>query len=141
MNIRRAQPSDLETIYHFICLLEEYDLPFSSFSTGFLHNLSQPGIRYYIGEIDRVPVAMISLHTQFLLHHSAFVYEIQELFVLREHRTRGLGRQLIKFVVDLVKSEGGKLLEVASNNKRLHAHDFYLACEFKQTHKKFTMHL
>ena len=83
------------------------------------------------------PVGYISCHGQILLHHCGLVYEIQEMYVLPEYRSKGVGKILLNALLERLSNENYVLLEVASNMKRVDAHRFYEANGFLKTTYKF----
>lgn len=136
--IRQALKEDLQAIYSFINELEETLFDEAIFRTHYYHNLLQPHVHYLIAEDVGRPIGFISCQGQILLHHNGLVYEIQELFVAKEYRSKGIGAQLIKALEERIAPDDYKLLEVACNVKRKDTHRFYLVNGFRQTHYKFT---
>jgi PhnO protein len=74
---------------------------------------------------------------QILLHHNGLVYEIQEMYVLPEYRSRGVGKILLDTLIERISVDDYVLLEVCSSFKRLDAHRFYEANGFEKTTYKF----
>jgi PhnO protein len=78
--IRKAILNDVESIYKFICALENTVFDFDLFVTLFNENLKNKKNLYFVAEeINQSKiVGYISCHGQTLLHHLGLVYEIQE---------------------------------------------------------------
>lgn len=137
MLIRPANKDDVDAIHRFVCELENEQFNFELFKKCYLQNISLPYHYYLIATDVESPVGYISCHGQILLHHLGLVYEIQELFVSKEYRGQGIGRQLLQAIEVLIGKEKYELLEVASNMRRNEAHQFYLKNGFEWTSYKF----
>ncbi|HXS35169.1 MAG TPA: GNAT family N-acetyltransferase [Flavipsychrobacter sp.] len=138
IQIRSATIEDGISVYKLICELESYTLDKEVFNVNFRRNLNSSNIHYLVATMDNHIAGFISSHGQILLHHEGLVYEIQEIVVSNEHRSKGIGKKLLHELESIISKEDYKLLEVACNMKRKDAHRFYLANGFDQTHYKFT---
>ena len=139
--IRRATTSDAETVYRFICRLESEDPTREEFDSIFLKNLKDPDCYYLIAEKNGTPAAFIGMQIQRVLHHTAKIAEIIEMFVLPEYRGEGVGEMLYWHTKDIAQERGCKFFEVACNNVRSRALDFFSKMGFEKTHYKFTERL
>lgn len=97
--IRAAVSTDVETIFNFVCHLEERRFDFENFKERFSENLNSHSNIYLVAvnEEDE-PTGFISCHGQSLLHHEGKVFEIQEIYVARNWRDRGIGKALFAAV-------------------------------------------
>ncbi len=141
ITLRPACPSDLSFVYNCLCELEETTLEAAAFGRIFRANLTNPSVRYVIAESDTVPVGFLSCHVQQLLHHAGPVGEIQEMYVLPDWRSKGVGKQLVEHLADIARHEGWVNLEVTSNRRRIRTHEFYERMGFAVTHVKLVMPL
>ena len=82
-------------------------------------------------------VGYASVHAQWLLHHCGKVGEIQEMFVIADYRSKGVGSLLIQELMNVAERENFKILEVTANKKRLDTHRFYQRKGLEPTHFKF----
>lgn len=135
--IRKVNKEDIHDIYRFVCELEDEQFDFETFRSLFLQNISTPHYHYLVAVSGDKAVAYISCHGQILLHHLGLVYEIQEIFVDKEFRSKGVGKMLLQALEKLIGKEKYELLEVASHMKRKDAHRFYLDNGFECTTYKF----
>lgn len=139
ITIRKVNPSDQDTVYSFVCKLEETELDHSNFSNIFFDTINKDSNIYLIAEDDakKIAIGFISCHGQQLLHHAGWVYEIQEMFIDDSYRNIGLGKKLIQ---ELTKSLPAQTcsLEVTAQNKRIATHAFYQSAGFTSSHLKFT---
>lgn len=137
ITIRRAGEQDAETIYRFVCELEEMIFDPNLFYKYYLHNIGNSHNVYLVAEADEEVIGYIACHGQILLHHMNWVYEIHELYVDAAYRGKGLGKVLLTQLEAVLAKEEYDTLEVASNLKRERAHAFYRDNGFEQSHYKF----
>ncbi|WP_106597958.1 GNAT family N-acetyltransferase [Dyadobacter jiangsuensis] len=134
--IRLATAADREVIYDMICGLENMVLDRPGFDAAFDRNIASPNISYFLAELDRKPVGMVSCHIQPLLHHAALVSEIQEMYVEPEYRSQQVGKVLMEHVTAFAKGAGAIQMEVTSRATREQAHKFYQREGFEKSHVK-----
>jgi PhnO protein len=137
LSIRLATPGDFEAIYRFVCGLMEDTLDKEEMMRCYTECLAQPRNIYLLAVMGDEPVGYLSCHGQVLMHHCGLVCEIQELFVVDAHRSKGIGLKLLEAIRERIKDTGYKTLELSSNKRRVDAHRFYLANGFEQTSVKF----
>ena len=138
MTTREALKDDCKTVYKFICELEDTVFIYSDFEQYYFRNIDNPDIIYLVAESNGIVIGFLSCHGQYLLHHMEKVWEIQELFVHEQYRSKKAGQMLIETIEDILLEKNYRYLEVASNIKRTDAHRFYLKNGFGQTHYRFT---
>ena len=136
-----ATGDDFDFVYEAICNLENYKLDKESFMEIFKKNVSNKDIIYLILKDSNMNKAFISIHVQYLLHHSDRVAEIQEFWVDEKKRSLGYGKEIIKKIVDILKEKGINYLEVSTNKKREGAQKFYKNQGFIESHYKYTMRI
>ncbi len=139
MNIRNAKSDDLDTIFKFICELENKVFDFQIFKDIFEENLQNLNYVYYVAESDIQIVGFISFHTQKLLHHCGIVGEIQELYVIPNFRNQQIARFLVDKVKDYAQTHKLKSIEVTSNKLRTENVYIYEHLGFELSHNKLTI--
>ncbi|AXE21359.1 GNAT family N-acetyltransferase [Runella rosea] len=137
INIQGAVESDVITVYDFLCELEEEKLDFNAFQKIFNRNLKNPDCHYFMAFDEAKCVGYASVHAQWLLHHCGKVGEIQEMFVVDNYRSKGVGSLLIQELMKVAERENFKILEVTANKKRVDTHRFYERKGLEPTHLKF----
>lgn len=140
-NIRKAERNDFDAIHKFICELENETFDFDKQKEIFVQNIQQSNNIYLVAVENNSVVGFVSCHIQDLLHHGGPIAEIQEMFVVKEMRSAGIGKDLINALKQIVKERNVIQLEVTSNNNRSLTHKFYERENFKHTHKKFVLNL
>lgn len=141
VRIRFATPDDCQTVYQFVCDLEETSLDPVRFADVFARNLQNSSVWYLLAEQDGQAVGFASCHAQYVLHHAGRVGEIQELYVAPAHRGQQIGRQLVAALDALAVREGFINLEVTTNQQRTDALRFYERESFQRTHYKLVKSL
>lgn len=135
--IRAATIDDFETIYSFVCSLMEITFDKRMLRQCYQICLACPNNYYLVALNDDKAIGYLSCHGQVLLHHGGMVYEIQELYVLPEYRSEGVGKLLLHSIERHLVGDKYKLLEVASNMRRVDAHRFYETNGFDKNTFKF----
>lgn len=138
-NIRKIQNQDLDFVYKSICELENEVFDFEIFSTIFNSNVSNLNNVYLIAENENKSLGFISFHTQNLLHHCGLVGEIQEFFIDKNHRGKGIGRKLVDEILKYAEENNLKSIEVTTNKKRIENVAIYENLGFTLSHNKFTI--
>lgn len=138
VSIRPAQSGDIDTIYKYICELEEEKLDKNTFEKIFNENLTRDDIYYFVAEYSGKVAGFMSVYTQKLLHHNGTVAEIQELFIDSHARSKGIGKKLIEYARDIADKNNCKMFEVTCNVKRKDTHKFYEREGLLKSHYKFT---
>lgn len=141
IQIRSAVLQDADTLYRYICELEETQLDATAFRAVFQRNLSDPRVFYFVAESEGMVVGFVSCHVQYLLHHAGKVGEIQELFVHPDYRNQRIGHQLVEALDQLARQKRLINLEVTANQKRTQTHRFYQQLAFRPSHFKFVKEL
>ena len=141
INIRNAELEDLDTIFNFICELEDEVFDYQIFTSIFEENLQNTNYVYYVAEIENQVVGFISFHTQKLLHHCGIVGEIQEFYVAQNFRGKHIGKYLIDTIKEYAKTYQLKSIEVTTNQLRIENVNIYNRLGFKLSHNKFTINI
>lgn len=139
INIRKIQIQDLDFVYKSICELENEVFDFETFKAIFIENISNPNYLYLIAESENESLGFITFHIQNLLHHCGLVGEIQEFFIAKNHRGKGVGRKLIDGIVRYSEQNNLKSIEVTTNKKRVENVAIYESLGFTLSHNKFTI--
>jgi PhnO protein len=139
--IKAASADDLKFIYGVVCELENFSFDFDEFSLIYSKNISNPDNLYLILLEDNINIGYISLHAQSLLHHCGLIGEIQEFYINKNYRNKGLGKLLINEIEKEAKIRKLKGLEVTSNKKRIENVTIYMNLGYSLSHNKFTKSL
>ena len=136
--IRRATIADLDCIYRFVCELENELFNYDSFGLIFKDNISNSEYAYFVAILNDNVVGFISYHTQNLLHHCGRVGEIQEFYIDKDDRNKGIGKLLMAEIDKYSQINNIESSEITSNLKRIENVTIYNNMGFRLTHNKFT---
>lgn len=136
--IRPAKETDLESIYHLTCELEETELPFDQFRDIFLDLIHSKEDFVFILH-DTEVLGYLHMKMSWQLHHAALIAEIQELIIRKEFRGRHLGKKLLEHAMEEARNQGAVQVELTSNFVRKDAHAFYESAGFCKTSYKFVL--
>lgn len=139
INIRKIKNQDLDFVYKSICELENEFFDLEIFEAIFNENISNPNHLYLIAESENESLGFITFHIQNLLHHCGLVGEIQEFFIAKSHRGKGVGRKLIDEIILYSEQNSLKSIEVTTNKKRVENVLIYENLGFTLSHNKFTI--
>ncbi|MFD1601305.1 GNAT family N-acetyltransferase [Flavobacterium artemisiae] len=139
IKIRKVEKQDLDFVYKSICELENDVFDFEVFETIFNENISNPKNVYLIAESENESLGFITFHIQNLLHHCGLVGEIQEFFIDKNHRGKGVGRKLVAEILKYAEENNLKSIEVTTNKKRVENVAIYENLGFTLSHNKFTI--
>jgi PhnO protein len=136
---RQAENDDANKIFEFLCELENKVFDYQEFYLNWRNNIFGNNNVYLVAcDPDKRVVGYISCHGQTLLHHGGMVYEIQEMFVEKKSRRKGVGKILITALEERLAKRDYQSLEVSVNVNRVEPPEFYSKYGFRQTHVKFT---
>jgi len=93
--IRAAKAEDIETIFNFICKLEDTIFDSQGFAGRYKTNLQNSDVIYLVSvdEEGRV-MGFIGCRGMNVLHHEGLVFEIQKMYVAENWRGQGVGQAL-----------------------------------------------
>lgn len=128
-----------DIIYALICeLRQDQALDSQVMKNGLIANINDPNIDYQLAWLGTEVVGFISLQLQFHLHHARWIAEIQELVVMPQARSLGVGKALLAWAEQQARHRHAELLELSTSTKRVDAHRFYIREGYQATHLRFT---
>jgi GNAT superfamily N-acetyltransferase len=147
MLIRDARPDDLEPLLHLlgedsIREVAEDLSDLTPYARALDEILTSDHGTVLVGELDGRAVATAQVTWQRrMMYRAGLVCQIESVRVLSALRGRGLGRQLVQWIVDDARSRGCARVELTSNAERLDARRFYERLGFKASHVGLKMYL
>lgn len=145
VRIRRARVSDLPTILQ---LLSEDELYFASQEKAAappevdgayvraleLIQATSDNAVYVAEAAGRVVGTFQLTFIQQLSHCGARVAQLENVFVLAEQRSRGIGSAMLRFAIEAAEQNHCVRIQLTSNVRRQRAHAFYQRRGFEATH-------
>lgn len=139
--IRKAGIDDLESVYGLICDLEDQELDPIAFEAIYRHNINNIDTEYLVAEINRRVVGFLSIHIQQILHHTKKTCELQELNILPEYRSMGIGTKLMEEAEKIALQLHLEEIELTTKAFRKQAQEFYTRLGYENSHLKFVKKL
>lgn len=137
--VREAYLQDESYIYKMICDLEEDILDVARFHDRYISNLNHHDIIYLVYMEHELPVGFLSCHIQNLLHHNERVGEIQEFYLYEQFRGKGIGKQMLKDIRNVLEKKDCFQIEVTCRKTRKHSIRFYENNGFTNSHNKLVI--
>lgn len=135
MPIRDARPEDAPRL---VPLLAELGYPAVEAQVHqLIGSVTAEGARVLVVEHDQKVAGFAVVHRMLTLHRAQPVAYLSALVVASDARGLGLGRALVDAVSQIGAAWGCGTLELTSNDRRLHAHQFYTSLGFTSESRKF----
>lgn len=101
-----------------------------------------PDYNIYVAEIDDEIVGTFSLAIlDNLAHVGSKSGLIEDVTVSQSYQRQGIGRQMMKYAIEICKTKSCYKVSLSSNIKRENAHEFYKSLGFKIHGYSFLMEL
>src|SRR5262249_5092920 len=105
--------------------------------TTLISSVTRDGARVIVLESDGQVQGFAVVHRMLTLHRAAPVAYLSALVVNSQTRGQGLGRALVDAASQIGAEWGCGTLELTSNDRRIHAHQFYTSLGFSSESRKF----
>jgi GNAT superfamily N-acetyltransferase len=147
--IREANPADIDTLVRFTLHeareAEGAETDAEAVRRGVQAGLERPPLAtYWVAEsADGRVVANSSVVTEWSNFHGGYYWWIQSLFIVPEHRGRGLVDLLLEHMARAARAAGALDLRLYAHNSNERALQAYRRCGFKAAHytiMKRTLH-
>lgn len=144
MNIRRVEEADFEAVTRLIEGLGRPRLTASnreSLRRVFDVLRSEPNAVFLVAELNGVLVGTIRVQMRDRLNFANFEAWVSDFIVAEKHRSRGVGRTLLRHAI---RTAGGRRcvrLLLESGYQRVHAHALYFSEGFLDSGKTFVLKL
>ncbi len=147
MLIRDARAADLEPLLH---LLQEdairevrEDLSdLAPYAAALDEIVTAPHSTVLVGERDGVLVATAQVTWQRrMMYGAGLVCQVESVRVASAERSKGLGAELMRWIIDDARRRGCARMELTSNAQREGARRFYERLGFRPSHLGFKLYL
>lgn len=133
ITIRPAEKEDYETVLvlfgKFINKEGEY---LNKDEDSFHKVLEDPNSYLDLATVDNQIVGFITYSVRNVIRYPKPVCEVEEFFVLDEHRRLKIGTKLMEHVIKFTEDNNCRILYLASDKKRTDAHKFYKSMDFEE---------
>jgi PhnO protein len=134
--IRPIEEKDYAAVVELLAELDYPDNTVASFTKRYASYTQHEGVAFVYEKGDEV-IGFIAFARFPLIHCDGFAARITALCVKQQHRSAGIGKELIQYVEAFARNRDCVVLEVTTKLTRLQAHKFYLQNGFKETHKRY----
>ncbi|WP_443111355.1 GNAT family N-acetyltransferase [Amycolatopsis sp. A1MSW2902] len=147
MTVRRARADDVEAIVQMLAddqLGATRDSPadLEPYLQAFKTIDADPNQLLVVATSNDRPVATLQLTIiPGLARRGALRGQIEAVRVHRDHRSSGMGAQLVQWAIDESRRRGCNLVQLTSDTTRTAAHRFYERLGFVASHTGFKLHL
>lgn len=142
VEFRRAERKDLPFIVRLLAedelgsRRERYEDPLpESYFEAFEWIENDPNHELIVAELDGEAIG--TLHLMFLpsiSYRGGLRAQVESVRVEGRHRGRGIGSEMMKWVVERAKERGAHLVQLTSHKSRVDAHRFYERLGFEESH-------
>lgn len=148
MRIREAVESDLEAIIGLLAddeigrEREDCTRPVPEcYTRAFAEIASDPNNSLYaVCDDEGSVIGCFQLSfTRYLSHKGSLRATLENVRIASALRGRGLGTELLRFVVDTARERGAAQIQLTSSKSRLASHRFYTRFGFQNTHEGFKL--
>lgn len=134
VTIRPVEHRDLDTMINMIGGLAVHHGEVPGITAGQLATEALgpcPSIRILVAETDGQLVGYVMLQFQFVALHGTRLANVDQLFVVTEHRGQGIGRRLMEAALEAARILGCNGLQVQATPHNWAAHPVYMAFGFE----------
>ena len=142
LRVRRADVTDINSIYDFICDFVNEDFEAYKFNRAFMLNIVKPDNIYLVAEYQSKVVGFLSFHSQLLLQQGGErIGEILDLYVKPEMRNLGIGKFLLDKIKLLCRVMKVNLIEVTTELALIESHNLFIGENFVENDTKFIFNI
>lgn len=139
MSIRKATGKDISVIKElaektwwptYTGVISEEQIRFmldDMYSAESLKEQMESGTEFIISEREHIPTGFAAFTQS---DADNLIFKIHKLYILPSEQGKGTGKELIEYISDSAKKQGGNTLEL-NVNRGNNAQNFYLKCGFK----------
>ena len=135
-------PSLLELLYELGRPKPQKDNELETFTKLLKNYMNEDDKKILVAQIENSKiVGMISMIFLSRLNQNTLEMYVPELIVLPNYRSKGIGKKLINFSIELGKEKKCHRMRLESGNQRIESHKFYEHLGFENSSIFFTKNL
>ena len=135
-------PSLLELLYELGRPKPQKDNEFKKFTALLKNYIQEDDKKILVAQIENSKIiGMISMVFLSRLNQNTFEMYVPELIVSQNYRSKGIGKKLINFSIELGKEKKCHRIRLESGNQRIESHKFYKHLGFEDSSIFFTKNL
>ncbi len=137
MKIENCTQYDINDVYNLMCVLENTTFDYEEFKKAYNYKLNKLETLMIKAVHEDKTVGFLNMDIEYKLHHVKKIANIEELVVLDEYRSHGIGKALLEYAINHARNQECELVELVSSFPRTRAHEFYLRHGFAKTSYNF----
>jgi GNAT superfamily N-acetyltransferase len=135
-------PSLLELLYELGRPKPQKDNELETFAKLLKNYMQEDDKKILVAELENSKIiGMVSIVFLSRLNQNTLEMYVPELIVSQNYRSKGIGKKLINFSIDLGKEKKCHRIRLESGNQRTESHKFYLNLGFENSSIFFTKNL
>ena len=135
-------PSLLELLYELGRPKPQSDNELEKFTALLKNYMQEDDKKILVAQIDNSKIiGMISMVFLSRLNQNTSEMYVPELIVSQNYRSKGIGKKLINFSIELGKEKKCHRIRLESGNQRIESHNFYKHLGFEDSSIFFTKNL
>ena len=135
-------PSLLELLYELGRLKPQKDNEFEIFTKLLKNYMQEDDRKILVAQIENLKIiGMMSIVFLSRLNQNTLEMYVPELIVSQNYRSKGIGKKLINFSIELGKEKKCHRMRLESGNQRIESHKFYKHLGFESSSIFFTKDL
>ena len=135
-------PSLLELLYELGRPKPQQDNELEKFTTLLKNYIQEDDKKILVAQIDNSKIiGMISMVFLSRLNQNTSEMYVPELIVSQNYHSKGIGKKLINFSIELGKEKKCHRIRLESGNQRIESHKFYKHLGFEDSSIFFTKNL
>jgi len=135
-------PSLLELLYELGRPKPQQDNELEKFTTLLKNYIQEDDKKILVAQIDNSKIiGMISMVFLSRLNQNTSEMYVPELIVSQNYHSKGIGKKLINFSIELGKEKKCHRIRLESGNQRIESHKFYKHLGFEDSSVFFTKNL
>ena len=145
IDIRKATQEDIPTLLELYRIFDNDNDPVMGLAAAkkiFARIETYPNYYIYLAERDGETIGTFALLIMDnLAHHGAAAGVVENVVVLPQHQSQGIGKEMMEYAMQLCAEAGCYKLVLSSNIIRERAHKFYEALGFEKYGYSFRVEL
>jgi (aminoalkyl)phosphonate N-acetyltransferase len=120
ITIRAAKNHDARNIFAFLCEMEGRLIDRERFELNYRLCISDVNnVLLVAANENNEAVGYIACHGKIVLHYEGILFEVQELFIEKTFREKGIGKMLLKSLAEKLAGTGYQLIEQKEEKRQI----------------------
>ncbi len=132
MNIRLAKLSDYDKLMDLYNLFVKTDKYLNPNNDSFKSVFENSNSFIYVAEENKKLIGLATMSLRYVVRYAKPILQLEELFVLEEHRKKGIGKKFVEILLEKAKELKCRSIYIESRIELTPAHQFYENLGYKK---------